>query len=108
MTTDDGSTPGEPNEFDVPDASVELTADACLVVVSGTLAGRTFSLIGNETVIGRGSGAQIRLTDRPISTAHAKLVRDGSRHLLVDLGSTNGTSLNGRKLQPNKPTLLAV
>src|SRR5688500_967960 len=80
-------------EIDVPAVHAEVLADACVAVVGGKEAGRVFSLIHRESVIGRAAGAQIRVDDGAISSKHAKIVWDGSRHALVDLGSTNGTFL---------------
>lgn len=52
-------------------------------------------LTGDEIVIGRSSECDLTIADRYLSRKHAKLVRDGERWLLEDLGSRNGTSLNG-------------
>jgi uncharacterized protein involved in exopolysaccharide biosynthesis len=93
-------------EIDVPAVHAEIVADACVAVVGGKEAGRIFSLIHRESVIGRGPSAQIRIDDGAISTKHAKIVWDGKRHSLVDLGSTNGTFLNGRRLERNESTPL--
>jgi uncharacterized protein involved in exopolysaccharide biosynthesis len=93
-------------EIDVPSAHGEIVADACLAVVGGSEAGRIFALIHRESIIGRGPNAQVRVDDGAISTKHAKIVWDGKHHTLVDLGSTNGTFLNGRRLEPNEAVTL--
>ncbi len=59
---------------------------------------RTVSLTGESTVLGRGAEADLRLPDTGVSRRHAELRVDGDRVLLTDLGSTNGTSLNGRRI----------
>ncbi|MCA8920364.1 MAG: FHA domain-containing protein [Planctomycetes bacterium] len=52
-----------------------------------------------EIKIGRTSKADITLRKDAISKWHAKLTRDGERWLLADLGSSNGTEINGRVLE---------
>lgn len=49
-------------------------------------------------VIGRGSEADLAVAEPTISRAHAVLERDGDAFRLEDLGSTNGTRVNGRRL----------
>lgn len=58
--------------------------------------GATFVLSGPVTVIGRGSEAHIRLDDPGASRRHAEVRLDaGGRARVVDLGSTNGTTVDG-------------
>lgn len=52
-------------------------------------------LTRSRTVIGRGSEADITLDDTGTSRRHIEIVWDGERAQLTDLGSTNGTRLNG-------------
>ncbi len=59
---------------------------------------RRYALSGDSMVVGRGSTADIRLDDPNISRAHAEFRRDGDRWTIADLGSTNGTSVNGQQL----------
>ncbi len=51
------------------------------------------------TKLGRGSDADVRLSDTGISRLHAEIRVDGLEALLVDLRSTNGTTVNGRRVQ---------
>ncbi len=60
--------------------------------------GRQFAVAVGSTVIGRGEGSQVRLTDVGISRQHARLEFDGGRVVLTDLGSTNGTTVNGSRV----------
>jgi pSer/pThr/pTyr-binding forkhead associated (FHA) protein len=46
-------------------------------------------------------------TDSFVSGSHAKLVFESGRYSVIDIGSTNGTRLNGRKLTANVPETLA-
>lgn len=61
--------------------------------------GRRHPLRRGRTVIGRGSDADITLDDSGASRKHAEIVWDGTRAQVSDLGSTNGTTLNGRALK---------
>ncbi len=47
-----------------------------------------------EVVIGRSEDCQIRIVEGPVSRRHARVVFDGGRYFLEDLGSGNGTLLN--------------
>jgi len=60
--------------------------------------GRTYPLQTGSTVIGRGDQANLRLPDVGISRRHARLDYDGNQAVLTDLGSTNGTTVNGQRV----------
>lgn len=60
--------------------------------------GRQFAIAIGSTVIGRGDSAQVRLADVGISRQHARIDYDGTRIVLTDLGSTNGTTVNGNRI----------
>ncbi|GAA1786000.1 DUF3662 and FHA domain-containing protein [Luedemannella flava] len=60
--------------------------------------GRTYPLSIGSTVIGRGDQANLRLPDVGISRRHARIDFDGAQVVLTDLGSTNGTSVNGQRV----------
>lgn len=82
-----------------------------LEIISGTEAGevvwtavvdikgKRHALRKGRTVIGRGSDADITVDDAGASRKHAEIVWDGTRAQVSDLGSTNGTTLNGRALK---------
>jgi pSer/pThr/pTyr-binding forkhead associated (FHA) protein len=72
---------------------------AFLTVISGEMVGTIFELPLGQTLIGRSEVAQVRLPDDGVSRRHAKIVReaDGSAKI-VDLDSTNGTYINGRRV----------
>lgn len=65
--------------------------------------GHRHSLRHSRTVIGRGSEADIVVSDSGISRTHALISWDGSRAQVEDLGSTNGSKLDG---VPVKKSLL--
>jgi hypothetical protein len=82
-----------------PEAARPVATRARFVLVSpartGVDAGAVFSLAG-EMSIGRDLENGIVLADVSVSGRHALLSRGGRRWLLSDLGSTNGTLVNGR------------
>jgi pSer/pThr/pTyr-binding forkhead associated (FHA) protein len=64
----------------------------------------TFSPEDEKIVIGRGSSSSISLPVDGISRAHLSIhVQDYENILITDLGSKNGTSINGIPLNPNEP-----
>jgi hypothetical protein len=65
-------------------------------LVSGD--GRTYPLAIGSTVIGRGDQATLRLPDVGISRRHARIDYDGTQVVLTDLGSTNGSMVNGQRV----------
>lgn len=70
-----------------------------LVFLAGPIAGRRYKLGDGEYVIGRRSDCQIFVPDMRVSRQHARLWRDGDGWTLEDLGSNNGTYINGVRLQ---------
>jgi len=52
-------------------------------------------------IIGRDDDADLRLSDEDASRRHTRVVRRASRLWVIDLGSKNGTRLDGRRLRPN-------
>jgi len=55
-----------------------------------------FTLKDDDIIIGRGQDCDIVLPDPIISRHHAKVVKEGENYILKDLGSHNGTRVNGR------------
>lgn len=76
------------------DAEVGEVVWAAVVDIKG----KRHSLRKGRTVIGRGSDADITVDDAGASRKHAEIIWDGTRAQVSDLGSTNGTTLNGRAL----------
>lgn len=60
--------------------------------------GPTSRPIGDGLIIGRGDHCGLVLDDETVSTDHAELSRRGSSYLIADLGSRNGTVVNGRSI----------
>ncbi|QTV80372.1 FhaA domain-containing protein [Microbacterium sp. NIBRBAC000506063] len=57
--------------------------------------GRRHPITQARTVIGRGSDANVVISDAGSSRRHAEVLWDGERAMMRDLGSTNGTKVNG-------------
>jgi hypothetical protein len=67
-----------------------------VLVVDGP--GTRHELTTGRNVIGRGTEADIRLPDTGVSRKHVDVVLDGGTAYVEDLGSTNGTLVNGRRI----------
>jgi len=52
-----------------------------------------------RSVLGRSRDADVQIEDANVSRRHAEIVQEGSTYWLVDLGSTNGTEVDGRRVQ---------
>jgi pSer/pThr/pTyr-binding forkhead associated (FHA) protein len=75
-----------------------------LTVLSGPDQGLQLVLREERTyILGRDEGVDLKLQDDDASRRHTSIVRRGSRLWVIDLGSKNGTLLDGRRLQPNVP-----
>ena len=84
-----------------PEAEVEEIAPAAWLI---SQSGEEFVLREGVNTIGRREENDIRLgSDSYISGRHAELRVEESIFTLTDLGSTNGTFVNGEKLEPNSP-----
>jgi pSer/pThr/pTyr-binding forkhead associated (FHA) protein len=71
-------------------------AAARLELASGTGTGRVVPVQQPVTVLGRGADADVRLTDTGVSRRHAELHLEDGAVTIVDLQSTNGTTVTGR------------
>ncbi|MGQ9505847.1 MAG: ATP-binding protein [Thermogutta sp.] len=70
-----------------------------LFVIRGNDQGTRFELEGSTVSIGRDSSNLVQLHDTGVSRQHAEIRRVGNRFLLVDLNSSNGTLVNGKRIQ---------
>jgi pSer/pThr/pTyr-binding forkhead associated (FHA) protein len=68
------------------------------VMRSGPTPGVTFPLEGDQLLIGRDSSNGVAINDAEISRKHSRLSFQGGKYVLEDLGSTNGTFVNGQRL----------
>jgi pSer/pThr/pTyr-binding forkhead associated (FHA) protein len=78
-----------------PDAE---DAHVRLIVLRGPNKGHEYLLPGDESTIGRSTSNSIVLPFAEISRKHARVWQDNESTYLEDLGSTNGTFVNGRRL----------
>ena len=60
---------------------------------------RSFSIARDMTVIGRREDCDLRIPLGEVSRKHCRLIRDGDTLKLEDLGSSNGTYVNGQRVQ---------
>lgn len=70
---------------------------AVLILDDGS--NRQCQLAEGSIVVGRGQDAQFRLPDTGVSRRHLEITWDGRTAILADLGSTNGTTVNGAPVQ---------
>lgn len=101
------------------DADVEIRSDSSLTggvlqvdatrvegrvnwVAAIDVDGARYELKRGVTVVGRGSDCEIRITDSAASRKHLELVWDGSVGLARDLGSTNGSKIEGQRFREAK------
>jgi diguanylate cyclase (GGDEF)-like protein len=68
------------------------------IVLAGSNLGRMFRIEGGEVVLGRASTASIRLEDDGISRNHARVCVRGEELWIEDMGSQNGTFINGERV----------
>ena len=60
---------------------------------------QVFRILQPEVVIGRGKGTDLLLPDISVSRQHARVIKvDAATHKIVDMGSQNGTKVNGQKV----------
>lgn len=77
---------------------------ATLVIRQGPQAGMSFPLSGGQAVIGREEGLEISLQDPEASRRHTRVTWQAGQFIIEDLGSTNGTFVNG--VQITAPQML--
>jgi FhaA, N-terminal domain/FHA domain len=90
--------PVETEAASAEDLGVEPEPEPATVTVNG----RAYDLKKPSVVIGRSKDCDIRVSDPNISRQHAEIRQEGSTYWIVDLDSTNGTSVNGRALKRAK------
>jgi pSer/pThr/pTyr-binding forkhead associated (FHA) protein len=71
---------------------------AFLMISTGPAAGTVFPVIQRSLLVGRSLGADVRVDEQAISNEHARLEQTDAGFTLLDLGSTNGTYVNGQRL----------
>jgi len=82
-----------PLSSDGPAADVALAQE----IVTLTLGGKRREISSRRVVIGRSKDCDVQLADPNASRRHAELRQEGSAYWLIDLDSTNGSSVNGHR-----------
>ena len=72
-----------------------------VIAAMGFEAGTLLDLTGGVT-LGRADGAEIKVEDQFASSNHARIYERGDAMYIEDMGSTNGTYLNGRELRTSE------
>ncbi len=72
-----------------------------LLVIEGDDVSVVHRIVRPETVVGRGEESHFAIGDEKVSKVHCKIRVEGPVCTIVDPGSRNGTSVNGRRLAPN-------
>ncbi|MBT3288595.1 MAG: FHA domain-containing protein [Victivallales bacterium] len=76
-----------------------ISKDAWFVMLQGPLAGKQFVIFKSPMILGSAPKCDVYLFKDPaIDPKHATVAKSGSRYLLSDGGSPNGTSVNGRQV----------
>ena len=73
--------------------------DVALVLVRDRGERRRFPLGGDVVMIGRGEGCDLRIPLGDVSRKHCSVVQSEGQLLIQDLGSSNGTYVNGKRIQ---------
>ncbi len=69
-----------------------------LTVLTGPNSGQIFSLTKSETILGRDENADIVIPAPIVSRRHARITLRDNRYWIEDLGSANGTFINGNQV----------
>lgn len=79
-----------------------MTSRFALRFEDGERRGEVVALAGATTTFGRKPGNSVQVLDPSVSGKHAEVVIDASGALLRDLGSTNGTKVNGERISERR------
>ncbi len=78
---------------------------AALVVASGHQAGTRYAITSDLLTVGRHPDSDIFLDDITVSRRHVELSTSNTGHVIRDVGSLNGTYLNGERLEESEVSL---
>ena len=89
--------PTQHQGYPLPPSGPTQTGIRGVLLIDGTT--RRFELRTGSNLIGRGTDADLQLLDQGVSRRHVDVQFDGSFATVYDLGSTNGTSVNGHEVK---------
>ena len=69
-----------------------------LYIREGELAGQSLNIETDDFMIGRGSSCDLTLPERSVSRYHVQIIQQEGGYVLKDLGSKNGTHVNGEQI----------
>jgi pSer/pThr/pTyr-binding forkhead associated (FHA) protein len=82
----------------VSPAELEVEQELVTLTVNGT----RHEVKQRRVVLGRSRDCDIQLADANVSRRHAELRQEGASYWIVDLGSTNGIEVNGKRVKRAK------
>ncbi|HEY4770314.1 MAG TPA: adenylate/guanylate cyclase domain-containing protein [Myxococcales bacterium] len=85
-------------EGNPPRPPVSHPASGPRLILKGLAGEITEHPLGDSNVLGRSTTATVRLADREVSRKHSQIDLEGDKFVLRDLGSSNGTFLNGKRI----------
>jgi FHA domain-containing protein len=100
MTQPSSPPPAPPHQgqgYPLPPSGPTQAGVRGVLLVDGTT--RRFELRNGSNLVGRGTDADLQLLDQGVSRRHLDVQFDGSFATVYDLGSTNGTSVNGHEVK---------
>ena len=104
--TEDSKSKKDPFESTVVTSIEKLEAEseqsAYILFLAGPLQGKLYCLEPGMTVIGRADEADIMVSDARISRRHFEITLEQGVAVIRDLGSTNGTFINGKRVTEHK------
>lgn len=75
-----------------------METNAKLIVQQGASVGQEYTLTKPQTVLGRDPGVDIVINSNGVSRRHARITQQGEQYFIEDLGSSNGTYVNGQRI----------
>jgi hypothetical protein len=78
----------------------ELGVERAIVTLSWN--GQTRTITERSLIVGRSREADVQINDPNVSRRHLELRQEGATYWLVDLDSTNGTLVNGKRVERTK------
>ena len=89
--------------------TIQTNINASLTITNGSQEGQVLPLTRDDLKIGRMTDNaiwDIQLQDITVSRPHARLFRDNTKWMLLDLGSANGTTINSTPVTGDTPVML--